>query len=71
MAGICYWGLKLGRYGNIFKIISFLSLCFPCEKNYWNSKLFSDPICLFSTCWVKGKSKRVSANVLIEFEENK
>jgi hypothetical protein len=32
--------------------MSVLSLCFPCEKNSWNSKLFGDPICPFSTCWV-------------------
>jgi hypothetical protein len=36
-----------------FKKMSVLSLCFLCEKNSWSSKLFSDPICPFSTCWVK------------------
>ncbi len=33
--------------------MSILSQCLPCEKNFWNSKFLSDPICLFSTCWVK------------------
>ncbi len=32
--------------------MSLPSLCFLCEKNSWSSKLFSDPICPFSTCWV-------------------
>ncbi len=41
--------------------MSVLSLCFPCEKNSWNSKLFGDPICPFSTCWVKRWSQVISA----------
>ncbi len=31
--------------------MSVLSLCFLGKKNSWSSKLFSDPICPFSTCW--------------------
>ncbi len=52
IAGFCFWGLKLGTSGNIFKKMSVLSLCFSCEKNSSNLKLFGDPICPFSTCWV-------------------
>ena len=52
MAGFCFWGLKFDRYENIYKKMSVLSQCCPCEKNSWNLKLFCDPICPFSTCWV-------------------
>ncbi len=77
IAGICFWGLKFGRYVNIYKKVSVLSLCFPCEKNSWNSKLFSDLICLFSTCWViatfsensEANSGRDSFHTSVDFEE--
>jgi hypothetical protein len=43
--------------------MSVLSLCFLCEKNSLSSKLFSDPICPFSSCWVKDKQEGVGIRV--------
>ena len=53
------WGCKLSTFGIIWKKISILSQCFHVEINFWNSKLFSDPIRLFSTVLggLKGKMK--------------
>jgi hypothetical protein len=52
MAGFLFLGLKV-HMGTLTKKIILLSQFFPCEKNSWNSELFSDPICPFSICWVK------------------
>jgi hypothetical protein len=52
MTGFCFWGLKYGRYENVYQknehSISMLTMF----KKILKSELFSDQICPFSTSWV-------------------
>jgi hypothetical protein len=47
---LLFLGVKIWCIWNHFKKMRVLSLCFSVKK-FLKLKLFSNPICLFSTCW--------------------